>query len=345
MTRKQLPKHAYTYGYTSTPIYLLFPSSFFSVDFIQFVKRLGGNKAVLYAFIVGCSLHILRSLGGPIIILNYSATIFNMAGFNRTKSIWFAVVPAFANLLGKLVGSLLLGKIGRRNLYILSSLGATFFLLALAAIFLVNDKDSPAAVPTDPGGPCDYNTCGSCVTNSKCGFCMAMVDDKIFNGTCSKGNSHNDIYMPKTNKTCIVKYENNPHVTKFNILTQWHFSNCPDNKIAPAAIAATCLYVVFFGIGLAPIPWIIISEIYPTWARGNGVAIGSMCNWIFGLLVALTFLPLVDAIGQTWVFSIYAIFVFLGFVFVLFLVPDTKGRDLEETEKLFTKLYFLTWCT
>ena len=267
-----------------------------------------------------------------------------MAGFNRTKSIWFAVVPASANLLGKLVGSLLLGKMGRRKLYIMSSLGATFFLLALAAIFFVNDKNSPAAVPTNPHSQCNYDTCGSCVANSNCGFCMAEVGDKIFNGTCSKGNSHNDIYMPKTNKTCIVKYENNPHSTKFNILTQWHFSNCPDNRIAPAAIAATCLYVVFFGIGLAPIPWIINSEIYPTWARGNGVAIGSMCNWIFGLVVALTFLPLVDVIGQTLVFSIYAIFVFLGFVFVLFLVPDTKGRDLEETEKLFTKLYFLTWC-
>ena len=311
-----------------------------SLDVFQFFKRMCGNKAVLYAFIVGCSLHTLRSLGGPIIILNYSATIFNMAGFNRTKSIWFAVIPAFINLLGKVIGSLLLGRMGRRKLYLLSSLGATIFLLALAAIFLVIDKKSSPAVPA-ARGPCDYDTCGSCVADSHCGFCMAMVDGEVINGTCSKGNSHNDIY---TKNGCKVKYDISTS-NKSDSTAQWHFSSCPDNTIAPIAIAATCLYVIFFGIGLAPIPWIIISEIYPTWARGNGVAIGSMCNWIFALLVALTFLPLVDMIGQTLVFSIYAIFVFLGFVFVLFLVPDTKGKDLEETEKLFTKLYFLTWCT
>ena len=314
-----------------------------SADFIQFIKRLKDNKAVLYAFIVGCSLHIFRSLGGAVIVLNYSSTIFHMAGFNQTKSIWLAVVPASANVIGKFTGSLLLGKMGRRKLYIMSSLGATFFLLVLATTFLVNDEDSSRAIPTDPHGQCNYDSCGSCVANSNCGFCMAAVDP--LHGTCSKGNSDYDIYRYKlnTNKSCILKKEHDIRIS--NITTEWHFYNCPDTKLAPLAIVATCMYVVFFGIGLAPLPWIINSEIYPTWARGSAVAIGSMCNWIFSLLVALTFLPLIDVIGQTWVFSIYAIFVFLGFVFVLFLVPDTKGRDLEETEKLFTKLYFLTWCT
>ena len=288
---------------------------------------------------VGCGLHIFRSLGGAVIVLNYSSTIFYMAGFNQTKSIWLAVVPASANIIGKFVGSLLLGKMGRRKLYILSSLGATFFLLLMAATFLINDRTSSKAIPTDPHSHCNYDTCGSCVANSKCGFCMATVGP--LHGTCSEGNGDYDIYRYQlnTNKSCILK---DKHVS--NMTTEWHFYNCPDTKIAPLAIVAACMYVVFFGLGLAPLPWIINSEIYPTWARGSAVAIGSMCNWVFSLLVALTFLPLIDIIGQTWVFSIYAMFVFLGFVFVLFLAPDTKGRDLEETEKLFTKLYFLTWC-
>ena len=264
-----------------------------------------------------------------------------MAGFSQSKSIWLATVPACANLVGKFTGSLLMGKMGRRKLYILSSLGATFFLLVLAATFFANDKDSPAASPTNRDGPCDYNTCGSCVANSNCGFCMPESDDKV-NGTCSKGNSHSDVYVHNlTSTNCILSYEHDPNI---NIETEWYFYNCPDSKFSPLAIVAMCMYVVFFGVGLAPLPWIINSEIYPTWARGNAVAVGSMLNWIFSLLVALTFLPLIDVIGQYLVFSIYAIFVFLGFVFVLFLVPDTKERDLEETEKLFTKLYFLTWC-
>ena len=294
----------------------------------------------MYAFIVGCGLHFFRSLGGAVIVPNYSSSIFYMAGFNRTQSIWLAVVPACANFFGKFIGSLLMGKMGRRKLYFLSSIGATFFLLVLAAMFLANNIDSTAAVPTNEDGLCNYDTCGSCVANSKCGFCIPKFDDKV-NGTCSKGNSDGDIYVQNsvTNTSCMLKYEHGLNVTMDN---QWYFNNCPDSRFAPLAIVAMCMYVVFFGIGLAPLPWIINSEIYPTWARGNAVAIGSMINWIFSLAIALTFLPLVDAIGQTLLFSIYAIFVFLGFVFVFFLVPDTKGRDLEETEKLFTKLYFLT---
>ena len=312
-------------------------------DFIQFVKRLKSNRAVLYAFIVGCGLHIFRSLGGAVIILNYSSTIFHMAGFNQKKSIWLAVVPASANIIGKFAGSLLLGKMGRRKLYILSSLGATFFFLVLGGTFLAEDKTSSPAVPMKHGGQCDYYTCGSCVANSHCGFCMAATGP--LEGTCSEGNSDRDNYCDELNitNTCILQKQHSLGI--YTNATEWHFYNCPGNKLGPLAIVAACMYVVFFGIGLAPLPWIINSEIYPTWARGSAVAIGSMCNWIFSLLVGLTFLPLIDAIGQTWVFSIYAIFVFLGFVFVLFLVPDTKGKDLEQTEKLFTKLYFLTWRT
>ena len=266
-----------------------------------------------------------------------------MAGFNQKKSIWLAVVPASANIIGKFAGSLLLGKMGRRKLYILSSLGATFFFLVLGGTFLAEDKTSSPAVPMKPGGQCDYYTCGSCVANSHCGFCMAATGP--LEGTCSEGNSDGDNYCDELNitNTCILQKQHSLGI--YTNATEWHFYNCPGNKLGPLAIVAACMYVVFFGIGLAPLPWIINSEIYPTWARGSAVAIGSMCNWIFSLLVGLTFLPLIDAIGQTWVFSIYAIFVFLGFVFVLFLVPDTKGKDLEQTEKLFTKLYFLTWRT
>jgi len=247
-----------------------------SADFIQFIRRVIENKAVLYAIIVGCSLHFFRSFGGAVIVPNYSSSIFNMAGFNRKKSIWLAVVPACTNLVAKFVGSLLMGKVGRRNLYFVSSLGAAVFLFVLAASFFANDKVSPAAVPTNSGGKCDYHTCGTCVTKSKCGFCMTTGNDDI-NGTCSEGNSKHDIYMHITNKTCIVKYELD-NVTDFDVKTEWHFDNCPDNKFAPFAIIAVFLYVVFFGIGLAPLPWIINSEIYPTWARGNAVALGSMCN-------------------------------------------------------------------
>lgn len=303
---------------------------FISADFIQFIKGLKNNRAVLYALIVGCSLHVFRSLGGAVIVLNYSATIYKMAGYNQTKSIWLAVVPSAANFAAKFVGSQMLGRMGRRKLYILSSLGAALFLFVLAASFFANNADSSKAKPAISGGKCDYDSCGKCVSNSHCGiyFFNHSTDSP---GVCCEANSkHGWCAQDPIN---INQSE-----------VSWFFDHCPDTKFAPLALVGTLMYVVFFGIGLAPLPWIINSEIYPTWARGSAVALGSMVTWIGSLLVALTFLLLIDAIGQPYVFCIYGIIVFLGTIFVFFLVPDTKGRDLEETEKLFTRLYFLTWC-
>jgi len=316
---------------------------FYVTAIIQFIKGVMNNKTVLFAIIIGCSLHISRSLGGAVIVLNYSSSIFNMAGFKQKEAIWLSVVPACANLAAKFAGSLMMGKMGRRNLYFLSSLGAATFLVVIAVSFYANDKDSPPAVPLYDGASCDYSTCGKCVANSNCGFCVVHLGDgKFSNGTCAKGNEKHANFMP-ANRTCGVRLEYEEE-TDINFTTDWHFDNCPHNKFAPLAIVATFMYVVFFAIGLAPLPWIINSEIYPTWARGNAVALASMLNWIFSLVVAQTFLPLIDLVGQLYVFLFYAAVVFLGFLFMFLFVPDTKGRDLEDTQKLFAKVYCLTWC-
>ena len=316
--------------------------SIYITAIFQFIKGVINNKTVLFAIIVGCSLHIFRSLGGAVIVLNYSSSIFNMAGFEQKEAIWLSVVPAFANLTAKFAGSLLMGKMGRRNLYFLSSLGAATFLVVLAITFYANDRDSPLAVSLYDGASCDYSRCGQCVANSNCGFCVVdLGNGEYSNGTCSKGSeTHADF---TANKTCGVWFEYEEQID-FNITTHWYFDNCPDNKFAPLAIVATFMYVVFFAIGLAPLPWIINSEIYPTWARGNAVALASMLNWIFSLAVAQTFLPLINVVGQLYIFLFYATVVFLGFLFMFLFVPDTKGKDLEDTEKLFTRVYFLTWC-
>ena len=95
---------------------------------------------------------------------------------------------------------------------------------------------------------------------------------------------------------------------------------------------------------MGPLPWTINSEIYPTWARSTSIAIATYVNWSSNLIISMTFLTLADTLGQPPTFGLYAGFSFLALLFFFFLVPETRGRKLEDVEELFKRPYCLNWC-
>ncbi|WP_247003123.1 sugar porter family MFS transporter [Halosolutus gelatinilyticus] len=99
-----------------------------------------------------------------------------------------------------------------------------------------------------------------------------------------------------------------------------------------AATASLMLYVAFFAIGLGPAFWLLISEIYPMEVRGTAMGVATVVNWAGNLLVSLTFLRLVNRIGESGTFWLYGLLSLAALVFCYQLVPETKGRSLEEIE-------------
>ncbi|MFC4357673.1 sugar porter family MFS transporter [Halobium salinum] len=99
------------------------------------------------------------------------------------------------------------------------------------------------------------------------------------------------------------------------------------------ALACLMLYVAFFAIGLGPVFWLLISEIYPLQVRGTAMGVVTVINWVANLVVALTFLGLIDVAGQSGTFWLYAALTLAALAFTYFLVPETKGRSLEEIER------------
>lgn len=92
------------------------------------------------------------------------------------------------------------------------------------------------------------------------------------------------------------------------------------------------LYVGFFAISLGPVFWLMISEIYPLHIRGTAEGTASVVNWGANFIVALTFLPLVNRIGEGYSFWILGGFCVLSFAFIYLRVPETMDRSLEEIE-------------
>ncbi len=101
-------------------------------------------------------------------------------------------------------------------------------------------------------------------------------------------------------------------------------------------LAAILAFIAAFAMALGPIPWILCSEIFPTQVRGRAMSVATFTIWSACYLVAQTFPMLNDspAVGPATTFWIYAAFSLAGLVFVLARVPETKGRTLEEIERM-----------
>jgi len=94
--------------------------------------------------------------------------------------------------------------------------------------------------------------------------------------------------------------------------------------------ASLMFYVAAFAIGLGPVFWLLISEIYPLRVRGRAMSLATIGNWGSNLLVTVTFLSISKAIGKGPTFWSFAGISVLGFLFCYLAVPETKHRSLED---------------
>ncbi len=106
----------------------------------------------------------------------------------------------------------------------------------------------------------------------------------------------------------------------------------PSGHLAWIAVICLMAYVASFAISLGPIFWLLIAEIYPLRIRGLAEGTAATFNWGSNLIVSLTFLTLLEKLGASATFLLYAFASVASWLFAYYLVPETKGRTLEEIE-------------
>jgi SP family arabinose:H+ symporter-like MFS transporter len=92
-------------------------------------------------------------------------------------------------------------------------------------------------------------------------------------------------------------------------------------------------YVACFAASLGPIPWVIISEIFPTKTRGQAMSLAVLTIWVSVYFVTQFFPVFLESIGGAFTFWIFMVNAVILVVFVYFRIPETKGKTLEEIEK------------
>ncbi|MDB5192123.1 MAG: sugar transporter [Segetibacter sp.] len=92
-------------------------------------------------------------------------------------------------------------------------------------------------------------------------------------------------------------------------------------------------YIAFFAISLGPLAFVVISEIFSNRNRGKAMSVCIFFLWSAVYLVSQTFPMLLDSIGSAFTFWIYMVMSVFAFVFVYKLIPETKGKSLEEIEQ------------
>jgi sugar porter (SP) family MFS transporter len=101
----------------------------------------------------------------------------------------------------------------------------------------------------------------------------------------------------------------------------------------PVVVAPVLATLACYGFSLAPITWVLISEIFPNRIRGAAVSVSTSALWIACFILTYTFPLLNGALGPAKTFWLYALICAVGCVFIFLRVPETKGKTLEQIER------------
>ncbi|XP_068928429.1 solute carrier family 2, facilitated glucose transporter member 10 [Petaurus breviceps papuanus] len=300
---------------------------------------------------VGLGLVLFQQLTGQPNVLCYASTIFRSVGFQGGSSATLASVGlGGVKVVATLVAMGLVDRAGRRVLLLA---GCTVMAISVSAIGLVG-----FTVSMDPTQGCHMPAGALNTSTSRLPAFRVEPSPPPLQGASeyqgSSGYANTrltslkmDTSGPKTRGT--VANSSGVHgaaPSTHDSLTYSTSNLVPDPSTSEHRvlnwIALLCMmaFVSAFSFGFGPITWLVLSEIYPAEIRGRAFAFCNSFNWAANLLISLSFLDLIGAIGLSWTFLLYGLMAVIGLGFIYLFVPETKGQSLAEIDQQFQRRRF-----
>ena len=256
---------------------------------------------------IGISVAILQQITGINSVFFYAPMIFEQSGIGTDASFMQAVLVGLVNLLFTVVAILLIDKLGRRPLLGFGLAGIAVCMLTLAygfgsATYTLSDdsiNDLPVAIDRS-----QIELIKDTTYNSDIEFKQALAETL---GDAVSRNHESELIAAaiKMNSTLIL----------LGILG----------------------FVASFALSIGPIMWVLFSELFPNRIRGLAISFVGLINSAVSFIVQLIFPWQLANIGNAGTFLIYGLFAVVGLVIVIRLLPETKGRSLEELQTLLVK--------
>lgn len=104
------------------------------------------------------------------------------------------------------------------------------------------------------------------------------------------------------------------------------------DKISFLPILALSIFLIVFSLGFGPIPWMISAEVYPAEVKSSASSAAGTFNWFLAFLVTKFYIDVKNAVGGDVTFYIFSAISLVGTAFIYFIVPETKGKSLEQIQ-------------
>lgn len=129
---------------------------------------------------------------------------------------------------------------------------------------------------------------------------------------------------------------NNLEAKKVSIFGKYSHT-VPEDQISWMAILSVVVFIVMFSIGWGPLPWVLMSEIFPPRARGLACGMVTLVNWTSVFVITKTFDQMTKSLSSQGTFWFFGFNSFMSVLYTLCFVPETKGKSLEEIELIFNR--------
>ncbi|TWT83107.1 D-xylose-proton symporter [Planctomycetes bacterium CA13] len=273
---------------------------------------------IMLAFLVA----FFNQLSGINAILYFAPRIFGLTGLDQQAALLQSVGIGVTNLVFTFVGLYLIDRLGRKTLLFIGAIGYIVSLGLCSYTFFANAPEFKVAssaievvgVVEKMEQSQEPETYNEDLSKARQGFADSFSSD--YRG-----------------EAFTVPQDSSPSVLK--LIAKKAVANASAASSPAGMIVLLCIFgfIAAHAVGQGAVIWVLISEIFPNKYRAAGQSLGSFTHWIFAALLTLVFPWMVTYFAPGYVFGFFCFMMVLELIWVIFMVPETKGVPLEQLQE------------